>query len=440
MTDNALSRYRARFGQKWTTDEQDEANRQRFIDAADKPTLAGKTLGLLGLDESGERGATSWGDAALSTLHMPFRAAEGAYSAFTAPARAYRGEIPDENMIGEGLNFAGNMAVGGSAIPRPGNALASNSIRPGTLLADAGENALSRPGIRAYHGSPHDFDKFDLSKIGTGEGAQAFGHGLYFAENEGVAKSYRDALKADNPNKLSSANDRFKHLELDGKPIGQQFDIDPSYVDEFKAKIASGEDIKPLLGEKLARWKEMMHDGSYPFPQYAKDKVSAYQGLIDRLKSGGQLRDAGAGRMYEVSINADPADFLDWDKPLSQQSEKVRERLAKVSKDHYDPASPDYDASEPGEMVAQRLRSMVGDSGMTKAMRDAAIPGIKYLDQGSRSTGEGSRNYVVFDDALISILRKYGLLGTLGAGGAAAGLMGGAQPSEAAPSNALSRR
>ena len=49
-------------------------------------------------------------------------------------------------------------------------------------------------GIRAYHGSPHDFDQFDLSKIGTGEGAQAFGHGLYFADNEGVAKSYRDTL------------------------------------------------------------------------------------------------------------------------------------------------------------------------------------------------------------------------------------------------------
>src|SRR5580765_7610443 len=49
-------------------------------------------------------------------------------------------------------------------------------------------------GIRAFHGSPHSFDRFDLSKIGTGEGAQAYGHGLYFAENEGVAKGYRDAL------------------------------------------------------------------------------------------------------------------------------------------------------------------------------------------------------------------------------------------------------
>jgi hypothetical protein len=49
-------------------------------------------------------------------------------------------------------------------------------------------------GIRAFHGSPHDFDRFDMSKIGTGEGAQAYGHGLYFAESEGVAKSYRDDL------------------------------------------------------------------------------------------------------------------------------------------------------------------------------------------------------------------------------------------------------
>lgn len=47
-------------------------------------------------------------------------------------------------------------------------------------------------------------------------------------------------------------------------------------------------------------------------------------------------------------------------------------------------------------------------------------PGIKYLDQGSRSAGEGSRNYVVFDDALVSILRKYGLLPPAVAGAAAA--------------------
>ena len=42
-------------------------------------------------------------------------------------------------------------------------------------------------GIHVYHSSPHDFDKFDLAKIGTGEGAQMYGHGIYAAENPAVS-------------------------------------------------------------------------------------------------------------------------------------------------------------------------------------------------------------------------------------------------------------
>src|SRR6056297_1915248 len=63
-------------------------------------------------------------------------------------------------------------------------------------LADGGRKfAADESGaMRLYHGSPHDFDKFSMDKIGTGEGAQAYGHGLYFAENEDVARGYRDAL------------------------------------------------------------------------------------------------------------------------------------------------------------------------------------------------------------------------------------------------------
>lgn len=45
------------------------------------------------------------------------------------------------------------------------------------------------------------------------------------------------------------------------------------------------------------------------------------------------------------------------------------------------------------------------------ALREAGIPGIKYLDQGSRAAGDGSRNYVVFNDKLINIVRKYAAAG-----------------------------
>jgi hypothetical protein len=71
-------------------------------------------------------------------------------------------------------------------------------------------------GILAYHGSPYDFEKFDTSKIGTGEGAQAYGHGLYFAGNEGVATQYRNKL-AERPEVL-----------VGGQPVNQATGFDRS--------------------------------------------------------------------------------------------------------------------------------------------------------------------------------------------------------------------
>lgn len=52
-------------------------------------------------------------------------------------------------------------------------------------------------------------------------------------------------------------------------------------------------------------------------------------------------------------------------------------------------------------------------------LNDYGIPGIQYLDAGSRGAGEGSRNIVAFDPSIIEILRKYGIAG-LTAGGAGA--------------------
>src|SRR5688572_28410905 len=66
------------------------------------------------------------------------------------------------------------------------------AVSPLSRAVEAIANKL-KP-IRAYHGSPHDFDKFSLSKIGTGEGARAYGHGLYFAENPKVAEEYKKVL------------------------------------------------------------------------------------------------------------------------------------------------------------------------------------------------------------------------------------------------------
>lgn len=287
-------------------------------------------------------------------------------------------------------------------------------------------NALSPPGIRAYHGSPHDFDKFDMSKIGTGEGAQAFGHGLYFAESEGVAKSYRNAL----------GSQRMK----DGTPFDER---NPAHWAADAVERAGGDKAKAaqLLASEMTPDIKATDGGHY-------QRLLRAKGMIER---GEAIPEIGAGRLYEVRINANPDDFLDWDKPLSAQSEKVRGALSGLGVDTADRGAWTVQQSKSGKwnvvnQWGERVKTLadreaaeqlaaegtakqnVGgaalaytrlggnaifssiDRGAASArLRDAGIPGIKYLDQGSRASGDGSRNYVVFRDDIIDIVRKYGI-------------------------------
>ena len=270
------------------------------------------------------------------------------------------------------------------------------------------------PGFTAYHGSPHSFDQFDLSKIGTGEGAQAYGHGMYLADSEGVARNYRDALSQTNP----TVNHYLRLAQGDRSIALNNFDRDVE-------ANAFGFNIHP---EELAHIR-------------------------------GQL-ETPPGHMYEVNVNADPDHFLDLDKPRDQLASNVqafakqnypqawedaadgsslyagmvREHEIKSVYDLADRMGITPDASA-GTGTLQRLYSVKGqliDRGVDLApladphvalsqhMQAGGIPGIRYLDQGSRSAGEGTKNSVVFDPATMDIIRRYGLASLMAGGGAAA--------------------
>ena len=231
-----------------------------------------------------------------------------------------------------------------------------------------------------------------MDRIGTGEGAQAYGHGLYFAENEGVAKGYRDRLGAD-PFKTSS------------NPAELAFSDIQYHNGNAEAALSIWRDLvarKPnSVGGKAAA-----------------EKLAAYErGEVDALSPG---------KMYEVKINAEPEQFLDWDKPLSQQPKAVIDLFDKV----YADLSPEDRAkvqNSPGQHIYEGVGAKLGKphrgdgtvggliAGLnrhdvaTQTFRDAGIPGIKYLDQGSRGDGQGTYNYVVFDDKLIEITAKDGV-------------------------------
>jgi hypothetical protein len=75
--------------------------------------------------------------------------------------------------------------------PGSNSVLLDNKKRAAQQLADKALESLGGLlGATVWHGSPHKFDKFDSSKIGTGEGNQAYGHGLYLAESP-LVKSTR---------------------------------------------------------------------------------------------------------------------------------------------------------------------------------------------------------------------------------------------------------
>lgn len=273
-------------------------------------------------------------------------------------------------------------------------------------------------GIRAYHGSPHDFDKFATSKIGTGEGAQAYGHGLYFAENEGTAKVYRDALGGD-----------AIHF-----PGGTQkaFDRDtPEWVAQNNLNtFAASPDVDPYQAARSWIRKEIQNGTGRNTGRYDLN-VQALKVLDEWEQAGAKA--GPAGRMYEVNINAHPDQFLDWDKTVPADS-TLRQKLSSEAKAALESATSAYQRNAAKDaMIAASNENLTGQgvyqslarlkatpgafpeimvarpAGASEALNQAGVPGIKYLDQGSRSAGEGTRNFVVFDDSLVSVLKKYGV-------------------------------
>ena len=220
--------------------------------------------------------------------------------------------------------------------------------------------------IKAYHGSPHDFDQFSLSKIGTGEGAQAYGHGLYFAGDEAVARSYRDAL---------SEKEILRQLHM---------------------TVMNGERGSPAVQAAMAKIDE----------------------IVSRPKDAPPL-----GSMYEVALHTEPGRLLDWDKRLHQQPEAVRKAVDKVL-----PRSPGGQNLDMTGAEVWRRASEMDMPGWKNSREGAAsmlrelggLDGIQYLDAGSRGAGQGTRNYVINNADLIEILRQYGIIGAVGGGAAAA--------------------
>lgn len=196
----------------------------------------------------------------------------------------------------------------------------------------------------AYHGSPHVFERFDLQHLGSGEGNQAYGWGLYFASKREIAEFYRNVL-TDDPVPAFTAlskeeNDSIPnwvrvgiHNALTNGLLENPFEY---YIDEFKAR--TNEARKRIIGSTPEEVAQDIENGwgtinaPHPQPHLLEEQIESHQRTIAALEKLEAAADKGAetkrgGRIYKVEI-PDEVHMLDWDKTASQQSPQVQQALA----------------------------------------------------------------------------------------------------------------
>jgi hypothetical protein len=264
-------------------------------------------------------------------------------------------------------------------------------------------------GMTVWHGSPHPFAKFDMSKIGTGEGNQAYGRGMYVAQAKNTGEQYQKELGA--------------NIEINGKP----------FYDQRGRKLSSTGDneVDDLLLSHLGNIDKAIADAQ------SFGEMNAAVKLM-KLKESGAVKTGNTGYLYKVDLpDTHIRRMVDFDEPLKNQPKKVRDLAKSLGMDLNDAGA---------DLLAQIGKGKEG----ADILQKAGIPGIKYLDQASRNAagwhitppsntvsgkwmvkgsdynskgnhfdteqeakdfmkqklGEATRNFVVFDPNHLSILER----------------------------------
>jgi hypothetical protein len=241
-----------------------------------------------------------------------------------------------------------------------------------------------------WHGTPYNIDKFDLSRVGTGEGVSAYGWGLYFADKKEVAQYYQKSVKDDR----ASPRRFFKGQELTPKT--------PAY---HAATLMSAKNVTlPYVKKEVQGWIKTARP----------EELEHFKGVMDTLNQATSKKDftqkEAQGNIYQVQI-PDDANYLLWDKPIMEQSPMVKSIMEKflpmigdfVTALDADRTTRHYDEENMETMsgagfyyaLSVKLKSQKAAS---LALHDAGIVGCKYLNGDSRTKGKGGYNYVIYDE------------------------------------------
>lgn len=234
--------------------------------------------------------------------------------------------------------------------------------------------------IEAYHGSPHKFDKFSMDAIGSGAGAQAYGHGLYFTDDMGIAKEYR-------PMTVRAGAMHKRYIEA----------------------LSAGDEKAAAIWER-ARLTDNADDirARYSTGDWDDETVEIAMSIADEMEMMPEF-----GSLSRVHINVDPETLLDWDKPLSEQTKVLdaMKRYVAENPPHGNQLSNRTiaevldDPSARGFDIYNHLSDYrtpddygINQEISSRVAKEMGIPGTRYPNS------SGSYNYVMFDDEPIEIV------------------------------------
>jgi hypothetical protein len=184
-----------------------------------------------------------------------------------------------------------------------------------------------------WHGTAANFRKFDHRYMGTGEGNQAFGWGTYLAERLGIAKDYfknevNKKTRTDQPT-----------VTYEGMPLLRAAEY---YMAEAKRML----DKKDYEGRRIASDKAVVLASLYKFGNVTKNGVLSDRvlnnfdkdNILDRSKFEVKQPQKTAGTVMRTRALVGKDEMLNWDKPLDEQSDKVKSIIATLPTEILDAA------------------------------------------------------------------------------------------------------
>ena len=291
---------------------------------------------------------------------------------------------------------------------------------------------------RVYHGSGADFDAFDHSHMGEGEGAQAYGWGTYVTEVEGIGRTY--AIQ-----NTTKHNDALRALQHDVDAISDQLNRqrDDLKYDEEQLKRANewraeaeldyelfkneAEELKEKYGESSPKYRNHLFNDIYTDEmkraqssvksteesiQYRKEKIAELEkALKDKQAEIDELPKEFPRHLYTVEIPDDNGgNYLDWNgHPAESLLKDVGSFLESEGFERVQDSPVRYEKGEStvvlnpnatgADLYAELREALGSDKKASQALAELGCIGIKYPADNMRGgRKDGAKNYVIFNE------------------------------------------